>query len=84
MGDLDEEDMFLLRRVIVGLQVDLRSDLFIRHLARRRVADARVIVQVVAQRHADQIVPGSVWALAIAHVDDLCAELERLIRATLA
>ncbi len=74
--------MFLLRRIIVGLQVDLRSDLFVRHLAGRRVTDARVMLQVVARRHADQVVAGGDWALAIEHVEDLCTEIERLIKST--
>jgi hypothetical protein len=82
VSDRDEEDIFLLRRIIVGLQVDLRSDLFVRHLARRRVVDARTMLRVIADRHADQIVPGSEWARAVEHVEDLCAEVERLIESS--
>jgi hypothetical protein len=72
-----QTDLALLRRVIAGLEEDLQADDLLPHLACRRVADARAMLDVVAARHAEASDEDAEWAWAVDHVHDLCAEVVR-------
>jgi hypothetical protein len=72
---LDDEDLALLRRVVVGLQEDLQ-DPPSPDIARRRVIGARTMAAVVRSRHPDASNAGGDWELAFGHVEDLCREVE--------
>jgi hypothetical protein len=77
MIELDVEDMALLRRLATGLQDDLHRDGLVPLVVRRRVADARTMLAIVKGRHPEVARAGTRWRIAVDHVEDLCAELER-------
>jgi hypothetical protein len=72
----DEEDLALLRRLVIGLQADQASPRSPVQ-AHLRIDGARTLVQILVDRHPHAALPGSDWALAIEHVEQLCRAIER-------